>query len=36
MMASLAAVCILLNIAEHCGPWLDEHTRPIKDRGHHL
>jgi len=34
MMASVAAVCILFNIAQHCGPILDDHVRPIKDRAH--
>jgi cell division protein FtsW len=36
MMASVVAVSILLNISRHCGPDPDDHTRPIKDRGHRL
>jgi cell division protein FtsW len=37
ILASVAGVCILLNIAEHCrSAHMDSHTRAIKDRSHDL
>lgn len=37
MLASMAGACILCNIAQHVEERdFDEHTRPIKDRGHRL
>lgn len=36
MLASVAAVSILYNIAQHCTTEPDDHTRVIKDRAHNI